>query len=340
MNIEELELFGLGAFESILGLGEHGLVRVPALIRNQLNETARFIGMDSVGIEIRFVTDAPNIDLHLSALKPEYRPRGKVRIYKGDFLLEELEVEAGSQKFHRIISPEIFGQVKKKFFDKCAYAPSVWRIVFDSGVYVLEGINTHGHMTRKAKDSELPALKWLAYGSSITNSDLDGYPHIAASKLGVQIQNMGFSGSCHIEKVLVDYMLDACDFDFITCELGVNMRYEYTVEAFEERASYLIERLVSMGKPSLIITTFPNCCTEAYTQTPDDVTLKEKQFNEILIRLVDNAKCPTLQLMHGYEVLTNINCLSADLLHPTKYGHAVMGMNLADRLIDYIGIGR
>ena len=60
--------------------------RIPAAIGNRLNERGRFIAADTVTAEIRFVTDARNTRLTLSALKPEFGlDQLEVRIYYGNF---------------------------------------------------------------------------------------------------------------------------------------------------------------------------------------------------------------------------------------------------------------
>lgn len=207
----------------------------------------------------------------------------------------------------------------------------------DRTTAVIHGIHTHGHAIHPPLKGELPSLNWLAYGSSITNAHLDGYVHVAAAKLRVQMQNLGFSGACQIEKVLVDYMLEQRHFDFITCELGVNMRGAFKPDEFHHRASYLIDRIVKLGKPALIITTFPNTQTANYISETNHITESETAFNDILVKLVQEANCPTLQLMHGTDVLTDTNGLSGDLIHPTVYGHAVMGLNLSERLRTFLG---
>ncbi|MBD2844504.1 lysophospholipase [Paenibacillus sp. IB182496] len=336
MNLDRVQFYNLGAFEEIPGIGEHGMVRVPAAIRHRLNERARFIGKESIGVEIRFVTDAPNIDLYLSAQKEHGSVSAAVRVYKGNFLVKTLELQSGATTFHRLVPPPAFEKGNEKLMRDGGYAPNVWRVICGRAPIAVHGIDTQGHDIRPPRQDELPPVNWLAYGSSITNADLDGYVHVAAAKLGVQVQNKGFSGACHIEKELVDYLLDDCASDVMTCELGVNMRGAYTPEVFEQRASYLINRLVKLKKPALIITTFPNSRTDGYALGPDEVTAKEAAFNEILIRLVRQADSPTLELMHGYDVLSEVNGLSADLLHPTAYGHAVMGMNLAARLKPFL----
>jgi lysophospholipase L1-like esterase len=289
--------------------------------------------MDSVGVEIRFVTEAPNIDLYLSAQQTDSGGKGKVRIYRGNFLYRTLELEPCVTTFHRLNPPPAFANANDKMLIPGGFAPNVWRIVCDRSVYVVHGIQTHGYDIRPPHQSEVPRLKWLAYGSSITNGSLDGYVHVAAAKLRVQVQNKGFSGSCHIEPELVDYLLDECSFDFITCELGINMRGQYTPEEFEQRAAYLIGRLAQLQKPALIMPLFPNCHSAQYAVKPDSTaTQREEAFNRIVEKLVKEANCPTMRFVSGSEILDDITGLSADLLHPTTYGHSIMGFNLAAQL--------
>ena len=67
MNLDKVEYYNVGDRETIPGLGENGLVRVPRGVRNCLNNRARFVAMDSVGCEVRFVTEATNIDIYVSS---------------------------------------------------------------------------------------------------------------------------------------------------------------------------------------------------------------------------------------------------------------------------------
>ena len=336
VDFENLSFHNLGEIEEIPGFGGNGLVRVPVEVRNKLNERARFVGMDSVGVEIRFVTDAPNIDIYVSAQKPEFSSRGSIRVYKGNFLQQTLELDPGVVHFFRLNPPPIFKDANDKMLNNKGFSPNVWRIVCDRTTILFHGMNTHGHNVRPPEKDELPKLNWLAYGSSITNSNLDGYPHIAAKILNAQVQNMGFSGSCHIEREIVDYMIDKRDFDLISCELGVNMRGLFIPEEFEKRAGYLIDRILETKKTALFISAYPNGQSKEYTCNANIMTEHETAYNQILSELVKKANSKKIQFINGYEVLTDSNGLSADLIHPTVYGHAVMGINLANRLINLI----
>lgn len=331
MDFNNMLMHNLGALEEIPGFGKNGLVRVPKNVRNKLCDRGKFVGMNSVGIEFQFVTDAYNIDIYLSAQKPEFASLGSVRIYRGNFLYKILELEPGIVHMFRLNLPETFPNANEKMLHKNGFSPNVWRIVCDRASVIFHGINTYGYDVRQPKKEELPPLNWLAYGSSITNSNLDGYAHIAAQNLGIQVQNMGFSGSCQIEKELVDYMLDERAFDFMSCELGINMVDWFEPDVFCRRAGYLIDRLVEMKKPAIIISIFPNSKTDGYTNYKEERKLKETAFNEILEELTKKANLKTIQFIRGADILTDINGLSADLIHPTAYGHAVMGMNLAQK---------
>lgn len=329
MNLNKVSFNNLGAVETIAGFGENMLVRIPEKVRNQLNNGARFMAKESVGIEIQFVTDAPTIDIYLSVLRPVFSECGKIRIYKGNFLYKIFELQSGIVHTVRINPPGEFGNVKQNMLYSKGFSPNVWRVVCDRLVVSLHGIDTYGYDIRPPEKNELPPKNWLAYGSSITHSNLDGYPFVAARQLGIQVQNKGLCGSCHIEKEIVDYFFDEVEFDLITCELGVNMRGGFTPEEFEKRARYLVERIKESKKPAVIITTFPNKKSIEYTDEFTIYTEHELAYNKILIDLVKGAQYPDIHLVHGYDILTDVCGLSADLLHPTSYGHALMGLNLA-----------
>lgn len=330
MNINNLEFYNVGDLENIPGIGENGLVRVPMKVRNLLNEKARFVGMDSIGAEIRFVTDATNIDIYISMQKHESIGNGTIRIYKGNFLYQTLNLKPGVTNFFRVTPPPNFQVVNDAMLNQGGFSPNVWRIVCNRSVMAIHGIDTHGHEIRPPKKEELPSINWLAYGSSITNSHLDGYVHVAASRLKMQVQNMGFSGSCHIEKELVDYMVNERDFDIITCELGVNMIHDYTPDEFKDRVSYLISSLKQINKPAIIITPFPHRKSSNYTAVSDEYSERNYVFNRILVEQGKKVNSEKIHVVLGSDILDDVNGLSGDLTHPTTYGHAIMGINLSN----------
>jgi len=333
MNWNDVEIFNCASLEEIPGLGNNGFVRFPKDVRNKLSDRARFISMDSIGCEVRFVTDAPNIDVYITCNKPEFGGSGEFKVFRGNFKCSDHSIVPGSINNIRLSKPNSFNAAKKEAINDGGFSSNVIRLGFNRGCsFIINDINTHGYDMRPPKSEEKPALNWLAYGSSITNSSLDGYPHFAARKLKVQVQNKGLGGACLFEKEVVDYMVDECEWDFATCELGINVRGLYTPEIFEERASYLINRFSKTGNPVLIIGVFPNCQTHTHVKEASLATELELAYEEILERLVKEKNMPNLHFVNGAKILDDFTGLSGDLLHPCTYGHAIMGANLAEIL--------
>ncbi len=331
MNGSQVEFFNVGAFEEIPGLGAPGLMRVPLAVRNQMNERARFVGMDSVGCEVRFVSDAPNVDVYVSCLRPEFGARGELRVFKGNFQCQAVEVEPGRVMNIRLNPPLSFDSTRPEKLDGGGFASQVWRLAMNRGAtFAFHGLDVHGHELRAPRADELPAVNWLAYGSSITNSSLDGYPHVAARVLKAQVQNKGLSGACHLEPAMVDWLVDACQWDVATLEMGINMRGCFTPEQFEERAAYAIERFAATGRPVLVTHLFPNGWTPGNSRDTNALpTQREAAFNQTVERLARDQAADNLHFVPGEAILDDFTGLGGDLLHPCNYGHAVMGLNLA-----------
>ena len=127
-------------------------------------------------------------------------------------------------------------------------------------------------------------------------------------------------------------MVDDCEWDFATCELGINMRGCFTPEEFEQRAAYLVDRFTATGKPVFIISIFPNCGTLGFAANAGIDTDREIAYNAILSSLVENKHAANLHFIPGSSILDDFAGLSGDLVHPCCYGHAVMGCKLADIL--------
>lgn len=308
------------------------LPRIPLEVRRRLNPRARFIGASATGVEVRFVTEALTPRVTLSSPTSDV----SVDIYRGDFHHSHHVVVAGTQRCLHLTNPDFFSTVIESKLQG-RFSSDVWRVVFDvhdAEVY-FHGVDTLGYPCRRPKQNELPALNWLAYGSSITNSNAMGYPHQAARLLGVDVMNKGLSGACHIEPELVDYLV-SLDFDFATCELGVNMRGKYTVEEFEVRANYLIEQFGAKhyGKPLGIITPFPNGGHFAIKE--DEACERLHGFGDVLRRLVASSRNPGIFLIEGSDLLDRFSDNSVDLLHPSAFGQIRMGMNLTQILVPYV----
>jgi hypothetical protein len=341
MSLENVAIHNVGALEDVPGYAGKGLMRIPAAVRNQMNERARFVAMDSVGCEIRFVTDAQTVDVTLSHTKPEFLETGEVRVFRGNVECSRTALQPGTVQRIRLVEPASFSQVDRDKLQMGGFASNVWRVLMGRGACaIFQGIETHGHQIRPPRPEELPSVKWLAYGSSITNSHLDGYPHVAARILRVEVENKGLSGACQCEPVLADWLADECDWDIITCEMGVNMRGCFTPEAFRERVTYLLTRLTNAhpDKPVVAISVFPNAMSAGWGNDANNTAAShELAYNEIVPEVVKEIGAKNLHFISGSDILTDFTGLGGDLLHPNVYGHAIMGANLAERLKPILG---
>ena len=336
MNLDKVEFHNAGALETLPGYGDNAIVRIPAKVRNKLNRRARFVGMESIGCEVRFVTDAPNIELFISCSKPELVEAGEIRVFKGNHRNLVATVLPGVVTNIRLAAPEQFKNAKKDKLDEEGFSSDVWRICFNrGGVFCIHGIDTFGYDIRPPQADEKPALKWLAYGSSITNSHLDGYPHFAARVLKVDVQNKGLSGACQCEKEMADWIADECDWDVLTCEMGINMRGGFALEEFRSRVDYLLRKVTSThpDKPVIAINLYPNCFSEDWSVDSEHThTECEAAYNQIVRDVVTEIGSPNLHMIEGSDILTDFTGLTSDLLHPCPFGHAIMGASLAAKM--------
>jgi lysophospholipase L1-like esterase len=310
------------------------LSRYPAPVRHALNERGRMVSMDSCGVELRFVTPAQNIRVTLTAEDADT----EVQVYCGPFLLATHRLAKGVPTALSLTPPERFPEATDAALASGGWSPDVWRIAPGRAACLFHHLETFGHPVRPPTAAEKPAVTWLAYGSSITHSHHGGYPYHAARLLHWNVFGKGLSGACHIEKEAADYLAATAaetKAAIITAELGVNMRGGYTVETFAGRAAYLLKALRTKNPdtPLVLVTAFTN--SAHHSRAPRDDFERQHGFDAALRDLVTRARATgdaRLHLIEGTDLLTDFTLLSADVLHPTPSGHALMGHNLADRL--------
>jgi lysophospholipase L1-like esterase len=334
-----LEFHNVAELETIPGMPGVRLQRFPAEIRNRLGhlerERGRFYSQVSVGCEIRFVTDAKFIRVSLSALEAD----GKVFVYKGNFLHSTHTLKAGVINTLHLEESAKWSEVIPNSLNGYAFSSNVWRLMFGKDCCILfHHIDTFGHDIRIPKNDEVPRLKWLAYGSSITfGGDTsiysNAYVQQAARRLNVDILNKGIAGSCFCDKSISKYISENKEWHFATLELGVNMRGRFTEIEYEHRVKDLISEIMNknINKPIIVISIFPNGANYPLN-TENAITKSNIIFNKIIKRVVEEINCENLHFVDGSEILTDFSGLSTDLLHPSDHGHINMGENLCLKL--------
>jgi len=313
--------------------GSWHIGRFPRETLNQLNPHAHWAGIDSCGSEIRFHTDAPGVHLIVSCENSD----GSVQIYRGPFLQRTLALPHGVPTQIDLAPPANLQEAQHEALESGDFSTGVWRIAFGRGSYRFHSFDDFGHKVRKPTEAELPRVNWLAYGSSITHSNLAGHPFHASRLLHWNLWAKGLAGSCHIEQSTTDYLAEEVrrsEIDIVTAELGVNMKNWFTLEEFQERVAYFLKTLrAAMGtKPIVLITSFTNDDHHA-VNTETKKYRNQMSFDQHLRDLQQTLKDPNLHLIEGTELLPDFTLLSSDLLHPTDCGQALTGHMLAERLL-------
>ncbi|MEI6971811.1 MAG: GDSL-type esterase/lipase family protein [bacterium] len=283
----------------------------------------------SDGVELRFVTGSSWVNLTLSALSRfPWSTGANISVFRGDIPVSDHLIADGATQTLRLAAPALQDQMGLGAFTDRLFARDLWRIVVSGATVIYHGLETGGQPVRPPRPDEKPELRWLAYGSSITNS-VPGYVHHCARYLRADVLNKGLCGSCACEPETGRFLAVCGEWDFATLELGVNMRGWTTAEVFEQRVRMLIQELrnTSAESPIVLITMFPTF--EDYLATPDGMTGINRAFRDVLRRVHGDSRDPNLHLIEGDRVLTSYTALSADLLHPSPNGHHLMGHNLA-----------
>jgi lysophospholipase L1-like esterase len=306
------------------------LARYPGAVRHAMESPGFLTSQESTGGEMRFVTPAMHARVCLSALNQDV----EVAVYRGNFQHSSQTLRQGVSHCLQLTPPERFPQVRPEVLAASGFHPDVWRIVFNRGAAVFQWLETFGQAVRPPDKLEKPRLRWLAYGSSITHSSMNGYPHQAARRLGVDVLNKGLSGSCYIEAEAVEFLAADCEWDFATLELGINMRDRFTPAEFARRARHLVRRCLEAkpGRPIFLITVFPNFASRPHALVPDASTGKEEAFIRDLRQIAQDYRDEGVRLIEGSDIVDDFSYMSTDLLHPTEYGHNLMGQNLARTL--------
>jgi len=329
------------------------LRRFPSAVRNILSPLGGMVAEESAGVEIRFVTEADGFRITLGAEPPCVAPsetsRLEVFVFRGDFFHSRHLLEEGRQ--NHLTVTDIGGVLRTRFASlspealaDCRFSPNVWRIQIGRFSAALIELSTFGKPSRPPRPDELPAKRWLAYGSSITNGGNTSGHHLtyiyqAAHHLGIDVFNQGLSGSCLCETEVADYLAARQDWDIITLELGVNMRQDFSPEDFAQRAAHLVAALARAhpDKPIGLISIFPNADLPPFAMSAETaVARRQRAFVEILQDLTSKSRGKVF-FLNGSSILKEFRGLSTDLIHPSDFGHIEMGRWLAAQLTAHLG---
>lgn len=316
--------------------GGVALQRVPESVRTHLNPGAQQRVMQPGCCEIRFALErGARARVRLSTVMDKgWGRETAITVFFGDYC-------------HRIMTvstePETIEIGWNERFSDCYsdilkmphnFSPHVVRLMMRGGQVAFHGAEGDG--LRPPRQDELPSLRYLAYGTSITHGAAASAPHLTyvaqtARRLGADLLNFGVGGSCHAEPEFADYFAARDDWDIASLSLSVNMM-GFEKDVFEERVRYMIHTVAGAhpDKPVGGITIFPHFGDfEAFDA---ERVAKVETFRQILRNAVRDCPTDNAHTIEGPDILRNVNGLTTDLIHPADDGMIEMGRNLAEAL--------
>lgn len=329
--LEKIELFNVGE------LREHRmgylLSRYPERVCAGLSSMGAHVGTHSCGCELRFVKDNPEDIIEVSLLC--LNVPGNVVVMQGDFWVEKIEFAPGELKTITLRKSMLYWQKNDAFFADENVSHDVTRLVFSVAQFVLCDIQTFGKTIRKPQKEELPQYTCLAYGSSITQGAGDiatplSYVSQAARMLHSQVLNKGLGGSCFMEQCAADW-LAKIPYDYMIFEAGANMYDDYSPEEVTQRGTYLLCKMLESHPDQYVFMPEP----PMYYREKQGIE-KYRCFLQAVRRIRENVQTDRCILIPNERIQKKSDYVSADLIHPSPFGHIMMGMNLAAEIIPYL----
>jgi hypothetical protein len=317
------------------------LQRVPERVRLCLNEKSQEKMLMPVGSEIRFVSEGNKavVTLHCPVGSCEVIP------FWGPFQGPRTNVAAGTKAIE-LEYPARLRDLPDETVNRMAFSPRVWRLVLRGATVHFVGIEGEG--IRPPVASELPELRLVAYGTSITQGSAATanhltYVHQAARLLGADMRNIGSGGSAYCEPAISDYIASCREWDAAVLCVSVNMvGAGFTLQEFADRTSYMIRTLADSdgNRPIFCITPFPHYrdFNPAFSGDGTQAKGSLEQFRQTLRDTVKTLDRNNVHLLEGPELLTRIEGLSIDMIHPSDHGMAEIGYRLAARIAKKLSI--
>lgn len=306
------------------------LYRVPETLLQQVVPGGAHVLKNCAGNEIRFCSES-----YTTKWTFELGEEGAIiTVYYGDFQGEKLSLAKGVHTLE-ITYPEAIRD-QKDWHKNSGFSPDVVRLMLQGPEITLinmpEGI-------RPPTKEQLPALKYLAYGTSITQGMYATYapmtyPKQVARQLGCDVINLGVSGNAYCEEAMAKYIAHELTWDFASFCISVNMLNQgKTLEEFKAASHKFLDLIAKANptKPMFCISVFPSFldigkqCGREPKSTP-------QAYRQGLKEVIQQLGHDNIHYIHGPELLTKMEHLSPDLLHPNDFGMIEISQNLSHRI--------
>ncbi|WP_138752245.1 SGNH/GDSL hydrolase family protein [Paenibacillus sinopodophylli] len=339
MLMKKFELYNVQALVATEDDKGMKLSRVPEVVRSALNENAQRTAFNGCGVEIRFNLHSEKARVVLRKLpNSAISLHGVAEVYHGGFQgsydLCPQHIGLSDSEIVMHASPQLseLRQLTQRF--DIPYDPSLIRILLPYDCPTLF-ISLEGD-TSPPRPEQTPSRRMLAYGSSITHgggsvAPSETYAMNTARLLKMDLINLGFAGSAHMEPEMADYIASRDDWEIATLEMGINVIGTWSPETFAERIDYFIETVAHAHPDRWIF------CIDMFTNYNDLVSpQKATVFRNIVRDKVAALRMPRVIHLDGTHLLPGYLGLSADLVHPSPFGMLDISQRLASEIKKHI----
>ena len=305
--------------------------RIPNALRLKLNTSAQLNAIQATGAELRFNLKGERARLVLKC----HQAPVVAEVYQGSYFVgwhmvgrEATEIQVGLPANIDLLD-EVAQQEGMPFDARLTRVLLPWRPPSRLLAFEAE--------CEPPRPEQTPALKYLAYGSSITHGNASVrpsamYAHRTSQLLGVDLINLGFGGGAHLEPEIADYIAERTDWDFASFELGINVLRRIEVEEFARRVDYFVERVAAAHPDKWIF------CMDLFTVQEDlEGERKVEDFRGVVGDKVASLGLPKLIHVPGNEMLTSVHGLAVDLVHPSPFGMEEIARNLSAVMREHMG---
>lgn len=213
------------------------------------------------------------------------------------------------------------------------FDPGLLRILFPFRATV-GPVRTRGEVF-PARAEQLPARTLLCYGSSITQgmeslTAAGGYAPRLARLLGMDLINLGFGGSAHLEPEIADHIARRDDWHAAVLELGINLVGSLEPEVFAGRARAFVAAVAAAGRPVFCLDMF-----RYFDDFPGGDAGRARAYRQAVAEVAAAAGPRVRHIPVGG--LPGPEGLCADMLHPSPEGMETMARALAEQLRPGVG---
>ena len=338
MILGNVELHNIDEVTPLPGTDAVRLQRVPEPVRTKLNEGAQMRMLSPACAEVRFVAEAGSASVTLSS-----EGATQAVIFYGSFQDRDAVRIGKEPKAIPLGVPERLAQLDPGYTDTMPFRPQVCRLMLAGDPVHFHGVDGDG--VRPPTPEELPKLRYLAYGTSITHGAAASGPHLtyvgqAARRLGADLINLGVGSSAHCEHELADYIAGRDDWHIASLALSVNMvGAGFSLDEFHERVSYMVNAVAGAdtSRPVACITLYPYFRDFGLRFPVGNPKGTAEEYRQRLRDAVAHCPHPNAHLIEGPDILVDVEGLTPDLVHPADNGMIQMGENLATRLQALLG---